>query len=238
MGVLCELTVEKYNISREEQDSFAVNSHKKADYANKNGLFKDEIVPVTIKERNGEVVVDSDDGIRSETTVEQLAKLKPVFKPEGTITAGNAPGLNDGASALLLMSETKVKELNLKPVAEIIGYSSGHLDPKWFTIAPVNATNNLLKKTGLKIDDFDLVELNEAFAAQAIAVINELRLDPDKVNVNGGAIALGHPIGSSGARIIITLINALKQRNKETGLAALCLGGGGGMCMAVRIVKS
>ncbi len=236
MGSLCELTVDKYKISRDEQDSFAVQSHIKATQATTGGLFRDEIVPVSVGHRNENVIIDADEGIRGDTSVEKLSTLKPAFKEDGTITAGNAPGLNDGASALLVMKESSAKRLSLKPMAEIIDFGVGHLDPKWFPIAPVKAINNLLDKTKLKVSDFDLIELNEAFAAQAIAVIKELLLDEKKVNVNGGAIALGHPIGSSGARIVVTLIHALKKSNKELGLAALCLGGGGGLCMAVRAV--
>ncbi len=236
MGSLCELTADKYGITREEQDAFAFKSHGKAFEATKAGKFSDEIIPLKVKDGREEVVVDFDEGIRSDTSVEKLGKLKPAFKSEGTITAGNAPGLNDGAAVLLIMSETKANELNLKPLAEIIGHSSGHVDPKWFTIAPVKAINSLLDKIGKKVDDFDLFEINEAFAAQALAVINELSLDQEKVNANGGAIALGHPIGASGARIVVTLINALKQNNKELGMAALCLGGGGGMALAIRMM--
>lgn len=234
MGELCELTVDKYDISREDQDEFAVDSHEMAMEANNAGLFKDEIVPITVKNGKEEFLLEVDEGIRGDTSVEKLSKLKPVFKPDGTITAGNAPGLSDGASAILLMSETMANDYGLKPMAEIIDYASEHLDPKWFTVAPVGAINNLLKKMCVSMGDIDLIEINEAFAAQAIAVMQGLNLYPEIVNVNGGAIALGHPIGSSGARILVTLIHALKQKGAEFGIAALCLGGGGGMSMAVR----
>lgn len=230
MGSLCELTVEKYGITREEQDAFAFQSHKKAIKATDSGLFKDEIVPAG---KNG-FTASQDETIRRETNIKRLALLKPAFKKGGTVTAGNSPGLTDGASALVLMSAEKAASLKIKPLAEIIGYSTGHVDPKWYTVAPVKSVETLLKKTGLKIADFDLIEENEAFAAQTLAVIKELSIDPKKVNVHGGAIALGHPIGSSGARILTTLIHALRNRRKRLGLATLCLGGGGAMSMAVR----
>ncbi|MGR3310232.1 MAG: thiolase family protein [Candidatus Brocadiales bacterium] len=233
MGTLCELTVDKYKISRKEQDDFAIQSHKKAAEATKSGMFKEEIVPISVKRGRDKDVVDTDETIRYDTSIEKLSTLKPVFSDKGTITAGNAPGLNDGAAVLLLMSEEMAGKLNLKPIAKIIGYATAHTDPKWFTIAPVNAVKRLLEKTSLKIEDFDLIEENEAFAAQTLAVIRELCLDPDRVNVNGGAIALGHPIGASGARILVTLIHSLRQRKMKSGLATLCLGGGGAMSMAI-----
>jgi len=233
MGTLCELTVDKYKISRKEQDDFAIQSHKKAAEATKLGMFKEEIIPISVKRGRDKEVVDTDETIRYDTSIEKLSTLKPVFSDKGTITAGNAPGLNDGAAVLLLMSEEMAEKLNLKPIAKIIGYATAHTDPKWFTIAPVNAVKRLLEKTSLKIEDFDLIEENEAFAAQALAVIKELCLDPARVNVNGGAIALGHPIGASGARILVTLIHSLRQRKMKSGLATLCLGGGGAMSMAI-----
>jgi acetyl-CoA C-acetyltransferase len=233
MGTLCELTVDKYKISREEQDDFALQSHKKAAEATRSGMFTEEIVPISVKRGRDEDVVDTDETIRYDTSIEKLSALKPVFSNKGTITAGNAPGLNDGAAVLLLMPEEMAGKLNLKPIAKIIGYATAHTDPKWFTIAPASAVKRLLEKTSLKIEDFDLIEENEAFAAQTIAVIKELCLDPARVNVNGGAIALGHPIGASGARILVTLIHSLKQRKKKSGLATLCLGGGGAMSMAI-----
>ena len=233
MGTLCELTVDKYKISRKEQDDFAIQSHKKAAEATRSGMFTEEIVPISVKRGRDEDVVDTDETIRYDTSIEKLSALKPVFSDKGTITAGNAPGLNDGAAVLLLMSEEMAEKLNLKPIAKIIGYATAHTAPKWFTIAPVNAVKRLLEKTSLKIEDFDLIEENEAFAAQTIAVIKELCLDPARVNVNGGAIALGHPIGASGARILVTLIHSLRQRKMKSGLATLCLGGGGAMSMAI-----
>ena len=236
MGTLCELTVDKYKISREVQDDFALQSHKKAAEATKSGRFKEEIVPVSVTRGRDKDVVDTDETIRYDTSIEKLSTLKSVFSDKGTITAGNAPGLNDGAAVLLLMSEEMAEKLKLKPIAKIIGYATAHTAPKWFTIAPVNAVKKLLEKTSLKIEDFDLIEENEAFAAQTIAVIKELCLDPARVNVNGGAIALGHPIGASGARILVTLIHALRQRKKKSGLATLCLGGGGAMSMAIEVL--
>jgi acetyl-CoA C-acetyltransferase len=233
MGTLCELTVDKYKISRKEQDDFAIQSHKKAAEATRSGMFTEEIVPISVKRGRDEDVVDTDETIRYDTSIEKLSALKPVFSDKGTITAGNAPGLNDGAAVLLLMSEEMAGKLNLKPIAKIIGYATAHTAPKWFTIAPVNAVKRLLEKTSLKIEDFDLIEENEAFAAQTLAVIKELCLDPARVNVNGGAIALGHPIGASGARILVTLIHSLRQRKMKSGLATLCLGGGGAMSMAI-----
>lgn len=232
MGKLCELTVKKFGITRETQDAFALESHRRAMEATRKGLFREETVPVKVSEGK---VIENDETIRSDTSLDKLGLLRPAFAREGTITAGNAPGLNDGASALLLMSEKKAKRLGIEPLAEIIGWSAAHLDPKWFPIAPVRAVRELLKKTGLRFEEFDLIEENEAFAAQALAVIGELALDPARVNVNGGAIALGHPIGASGARILVTLIHALRQRGKSLGLATLCLGGGGAMAMAVRV---
>jgi acetyl-CoA C-acetyltransferase len=237
MGTLCELTVKKHRIIREEQDGFALESHRKAAAAADNGLFAAEIVPLHLKRRGEEVIVDADETIRRDTSLEKLAGLTPAFARNGTITAGNAPGLNDGASALLLMSERTSQRLGLTPLAEIVGWSAAHIDPKWYPVAPVHAVRALLKKTGLDLADFGLVEVNEAFAAQTLAVIRELELDPGRVNVNGGAIALGHPIGASGARILVTLIHALRQRGKKLGLATLCLGGGGGMAMAVRTIE-
>ncbi|MBI5888514.1 MAG: thiolase family protein [Deltaproteobacteria bacterium] len=231
MGELCELTVSRYSITRKAQDAFALKSQMNAQSAAKRGYFKDELVPVRIK---GHAPVSFDETIRWDTTIEALGRLRPVFKENGTITAGNSPGLNDGAAVLILASKSVAKRLKIKPLASIIGWSSGHLDPRWYTLAPVVSVKKLLKKTGLSIADFDLIEENEAFAAQTLAVIKELRLDRAKVNVNGGAIALGHPIGASGARCLVTLVHALKNRRKKLGLATMCLGGGGAMSMAVR----
>lgn len=232
MGITAENVAEKYGITREELDEFAANSQQKASAAIVAGLFKDEIVPVVIKGRKGDTVVDTDEGPRSGTTAESLARLKPAFKPDGIVTAGNSSGINDGAAAVILVSEDKVKELCLEPQAEWIGGALGGVDPAIMGVGPVASTQKLLKKLGMTIDDIDLIEANEAFAAQSIAVKRDLALPEDKLNVNGGAIALGHPVGASGCRILVTLIHAMKQKNAHTGLATLCIGGGMG-CSAV-----
>lgn len=233
MGSLCESTVERYGISRAEQDSFALESHRKAALAAKEGHFMDELVPVDVNGRT----VSADESIRKDASIEALSRLGPVFRKGGTVTAGNSPGLSDGASAVLLASEEGLRKLGRKPLAEILGFASHHTDPRWFTTAPAGSVRKLLKATGLDIASFDLVEENEAFASQTIAVMKELSLDAAKVNVNGGAIALGHPIGSSGSRILATLVHALRRRDKELGLATICLGGGGAMSMAIRAMK-
>jgi acetyl-CoA C-acetyltransferase len=235
MGTLCELTVKKVRLTREKQDRFALASHEKAASAADNGRFDAELVPIEVRKGQGKVIVGRDETIRRDTTLDKLAGLRPAFGRSGTITAGNAPGLNDGAAALLLMSPARARRLGKQPLAEIVGWAAAHVDPKWYPLAPVDAVRALLKKTGLKMADFDLIEENEAFAAQALAVIGKLGLDPRVVNVHGGAIALGHPIGASGARVVVTLIHALRQRGKRLGLATLCLGGGGAMAMAVRV---
>lgn len=236
MGLTGERVAEKYTIAREEQDAYATSSHQKAIAAQQAGRFKDEIVPVTIKGRKGDVVVDADEGPRADTSLDTLGKLKPAFKKDGSVTAGNAPGLNDGAASLLIMSEEAAKTHGLTPLAEIIDYATGGLAPEWVMMTPVPATQKLLKKLGWQAADVDLWELNEAFSVQSLAVIRELGLDPERVNVNGGAVALGHPIGASGARILVTLLSALKQQNKETGIATLCMGGGNGLALAVKRV--
>jgi len=237
MGVLGEFTAEHSNISRQEQDEFAYNSHIKAVKAIQSGLFKEEIVPVEIPQRKGEpIMFDTDETPRSDTSMEKLSNLRPVFKKDGTVTAGNAPSTNDGASALVVSSEEKAKELGIDPIARIIGYASGHTEPKMLFYAPPIAVKNLLKKTGMNLNDFDLIEMNEAFSVQCLADIKELDADKSKININGGAIALGHPIGASGARILTTLIYALKHNNKKKGLATLCLGGGGAVAMAIEII--
>jgi acetyl-CoA C-acetyltransferase len=229
---------EKYQVTRKEIDEYSVKSHQKAVAAMKSGAFKDEIVPVEIKGRKGEVaVVDKDEGPREDSSMESLSRLKPVFrKDNGQVTAGNSSTINDGAAAVVLMSEKKVKETGAKPLARILGYSSGGLEPKWVMMAPLEAVKNLTARTGLKIGDMDLVEMNEAFASQAVALIKELKLDPAKVNVNGGAIALGHPIGCSGTRVLTTLVHALRRRKGRRGVATLCLGGGNALAMAVETV--
>lgn len=234
MGLTGERVAEKYSIGREEQDAYATASHQKAVSAQQVGRFTDEIVPVTVKGRKGDVIVDADEGPRADTSEETLGKLKPAFKKDGSVTAGNAPGLNDGAASLLVVSEDFARAQGLTPIAEILDYATGGLAPEWVMMTPVPATQALLKKLNMQAGDVDLWELNEAFSVQSLAVSRELGLDPARVNVNGGAVALGHPIGASGARILVTLLSALKQQNKETGVATLCMGGGNGLALAVR----
>lgn len=235
MGNTAELVADKYKVSREAMDEYAYGSQQKASAAVESGAFKDEIIPVTVKSRKGDVVVDTDEGPRKDTTMEKLASLKPVFKKDGTVTAGNASTINDGAAALLVTSESKAKKLGLPVLATVDAYATGGMEPEWVMMAPVNAVKNLLAKTGEKIDAFDLFELNEAFAVQAVAVTAELGMPLDKTNVHGGAVALGHPIGASGARVLVTLIHALKQRGGGKGLATLCLGGGNAVAMSVTV---
>jgi acetyl-CoA C-acetyltransferase len=236
MGETAEYVAEKYKISRQKQDEFALKSHQKAVKAAKEGKFKEELIPLEIIEKGKKLILEKDEPPREDTSLESLAKLKPAFRDNGTVTAGNAPGLNDGAAAFVIASEEKVKTSHLKPIARIMGYQSYGIEPKWVMMAPVETVKILLKKLNMKIGDFDLIELNEAFAVQALAVIRELNMDPDKVNVHGGAVALGHPIGASGARILTTLLYGLKTYNKKLGLATLCLGGGNAVAMAVERV--
>jgi len=238
MGLTAENLAEEYSISREEQDQFALNSQLKAKKAIESGEFKDEIVPVVVPQRKKPPIIFEVDEHPRETSLEKLASLKPVFKENGTVTAGNASGLNDGASMLLIVSEDIVNRFNLKPLAEIIGLGVAGVAPDRMGIGPVEATRKALKSTDLKLDQMDLIELNEAFAAQSLAVIKEIGLDQSKVNVNGGAIALGHPIGNSGARICVTLIHAMKKREVEYGLATLCTAGGQGITTIFKRVEN
>ena len=235
MGNTGEVVAEKYQISREEQDNFAFNSHRKADEAQKAGRFKDEIVPVEIPQKKGDpIVLDYDETVRPETTVETLAKLRPAFKKDGgTVTAGNAPGVNDGASAIVVTSAEKAKELGIEPLARIVASATSGIEPKLIMMAPVQGVLNVLKKAGWEMKDVDLFELNEAFSVQALGVMKELGLDMEKVNVNGGAVALGHAIGNSGGRVLTTLLHEMKRRGVKRGVAALCLGGGNSVAMAV-----
>jgi acetyl-CoA C-acetyltransferase len=234
MGMTGELVAEKYKISREQQDAYAVESHRRALDATKSGRFQAEIVPVSIPQKKGEpILFNKDESPREDTSLETLGRLKPAFKPGGTVTAGNAPGTNDGAAAVVVTSAEKAKELGKTPLARIVGQSVSGVEPKWVMMAPVTAVQSLLKKTGWKLEDVDLFELNEAFAVQAVAVIQELGLDPARTNVNGGAVALGHPIGASGARILVTLLFEMARRNARRGIAALCLGGGNAVALAV-----
>ncbi|MCC2645129.1 MAG: acetyl-CoA C-acyltransferase [Burkholderiales bacterium] len=235
MGMTAENVAQKYSISREDQDNLAAASQNKAEAANNSGKFRDEIVPVLVPQRKGDPLEFAhDEFIKSDVTVEALAKLKPAFKKEnGTVTAGNASGINDGAAAVMLMTEDKAKELGLKPLAYIKAYTSVGVEPELMGIAPVNAVRQTLAKAGWSINDLDLIEANEAFAAQAAAVNKELGLDAGIVNVNGGAIAIGHPIGASGCRILVTLLHEMKRRDAKKGIAALCIGGGMGVALAV-----
>jgi acetyl-CoA C-acetyltransferase len=234
MGLTAELVAEKYGISRERQDAYAVESHRRAVEAAKSCRFRDEITPLSIAQKKGEPIQFSiDESPRADTSLEALAKLKPVFKPGGTVTAGNAPGTNDGAAALVVTSAERARELGKTPMARVVGQAVSGVEPRWVMMAPVSAVQSLVKKVGWKLEDVDLVELNEAFAVQALAVIQELGLDPARTNVNGGAVALGHPIGASGARILVTLLYEMARRHARRGIAALCLGGGNAVAMAV-----
>ena len=236
MGCTGEIVSEKYNVTRAQQDEFAVNSHKKALAAINSGAFKDEILKVEILQKKGApIVVEHDESPRADTSMETLGKLKPAFKEGGTVTAGNAPGVNDGASAVVVMAEDLAKSRGIKPLARIIGQATAGVEPSLVMMAPVGAVQTLLKKIDWKLQDVDLFELNEAFAVQALGVAKELGLDLSKVNVNGGAVALGHAIGSSGSRVLTTLIYALKARGLKRGIAALCLGGGNGVALAIEI---
>jgi acetyl-CoA C-acetyltransferase len=237
MGITAENVAAKYGITREEQDKFGLASQTKAEAAIKAGRFKDEIVGVGIPQRKGPpVVFEQDEHPRFGSTLEAMSKLKPAFRPDGTVTAGNASGINDAAAAVVVMSAAKAKELGVKPLAVIRGYGVGGVDPSIMGIGPVPASQKAMKKAGLKIGDMDLIEANEAFAAQAIAVGRDLEIPGDKLNVNGGAIALGHPIGASGARILVTLLHEMQKRQSKLGLATLCIGGGMGAAMIVERV--
>jgi acetyl-CoA C-acetyltransferase len=234
MGNLAEFTAKNSGITREEQDEYAYHSQRKAGEAMTAGKFKDEIVPVEIPQRRGEpVIVEMDETPRPDTTVEKLAALRPAFQKDGTVTAGNAPGLNDGSSAVLVMSEERANQLGVKPMARVVGYSVAFREPKYLFYAPIDAVKKVLEKTGLSLDQIDLIEANEAFAAQCIADGKGLEWDWDRVNVNGGAIALGHPIGASGARVVVTLMYEMEKRGASKGLATLCLGGGGAVAMVI-----
>ncbi|WP_308509434.1 acetyl-CoA C-acetyltransferase [Stomatobaculum longum] len=233
MGITAENVAEKYGITREQLDEFAANSQQKAVAAQASGAFDEEIVPVEVKSKKGTVVFNKDEGPREGTTAESLSKLKPAFKKDGIVTAGNSSGINDGAAAVVVMSEEKAKELGVKPMAVWIGGALGGVDPAIMGVGPVEASTRLFKKTGLGVQDLDLIESNEAFAAQSVAVAGDLKFDMSKVNVNGGAIALGHPIGASGCRILVTLLYAMKHKNAKRGLATLCIGGGQGCATIV-----
>ncbi|MGH9337382.1 MAG: thiolase family protein, partial [Vicinamibacteria bacterium] len=236
MGITGEKVAEKYCVSREEMDAYAAESHRRAAEATESGKFRREILPVEIAQKKGPpLIVDRDEPIRADTTAAGLSKLKPVFREGGTVTAGNAPGMNDGASALVIASERAVARHRLKPIARIVAQAVSGLEPEWVMMTPVPAVSKLFEKTGWTGDEVDLFEVNEAFAVQACAVTAELKLDRKKTNVNGGAVAIGHPIGASGARILTTLLHALEDRGGKRGIATLCLGGGNGVALAVEL---
>ena len=234
MGITAENVCEKYGITREELDEFAANSQQKCEKAIADGKFKDEIVPVEVKQKKQTIVFDTDEGPRPGTTAESLARLRPAFKKDGIVTAGNSSGINDGAAAIVVMSAEKAEELGVKPMATWVGGALGGVDPSIMGVGPVASTNKLLKKLDMTIDDMDLIEANEAFAAQSIAVGRDLNFDLNKLNVNGGAIALGHPVGASGCRILVTLLHEMEKRDAKTGLATLCIGGGMGCSTIVK----
>ena len=233
MGTTAENVAKKWQLTREEQDRFAVGSQNKAEAAQKAGRFKDEIAPVTISTRKGDIVIDADEYPRAGSTYEAMAKLKPAFSKDGTVTVGNASGLNDGAAAVVVMSAAEAKRRGLAPLARIVSWATAGVDPTIMGTGPIPATRKALERAGWSVNDLDLVEANEAFAAQALAVNKDLGWDPAIVNVNGGAIALGHPIGASGARVLTTLLHEMGRRNAKKGLATLCIGGGMGIAMAV-----
>jgi acetyl-CoA C-acetyltransferase len=236
MGVTAENLAEKYGITREDQDAFAATSHQRATQATESGRLEEEIVPVTVKTRKGPVEIDKDEHIREGATQEGLSKLKPVFKKDGTVTAANSSGMNDGAAAVVIASEKAVDEEGLEPLGRVLSWAVAGVDPNIMGIGPVPSSRLALKRAGLSLDDVDLIEINEAFAAQYLACEEELGLDREKVNVNGGAVAFGHPIGASGARVLLTVLYELKQREKKYGLASLCIGGGQGIAMVVEAV--
>jgi acetyl-CoA C-acetyltransferase len=239
MGVTAENIAEQWKLTRDEQDEFAALSQQKAEAAQKAGKFSEEILPIEIPQRKGDpVVVDTDEFPRHGSTAEKLGKLRPAFKKDGTVTAGNASGINDGAAMLIVMSADKAKELGLKPLMKIVSYGNAALDPKIMGYGPVPATRQALERAKLSIDDMDLIEFNEAFAAQSLAVVKDLKANPEIINVNGGAIALGHPIGASGARILTTLIYEMQKRKAKTGLASLCIGGGQGSALIVENLQA
>lgn len=235
MGQTGEIVAEKHQITRETQDDFAYNSHRKAAEAQAAGRFRDEIIPIEIPQRKGDpIVLDYDEPVRPETTVETLGKLKPAFKKDGgTVTAGNAPGVNDGASALVVTSDANAKELGVEPLARVVSYAVSGIEPKYIMLAPVEGIRRAVRKAGWNLEDVELFELNEAFSVQALGVMKELGIDPDLVNVNGGAVALGHAIGNSGGRVLTTLLYEMKRRGAKRGVAGLCLGGGNSVAMAV-----
>jgi acetyl-CoA C-acetyltransferase len=234
MGMSGEVVAERYAVGRAEQDAYAAESHRKAAHATREGWFGDEIVPIPLPQRKGApVLFDRDESIREDTTAESLGALKPAFKKDGSVTAGNAPGVNDGAAAVVIMAEEKANALGLAPLARVVAQATSGLAPRMVMMTPVDAVRTVASKAGWQLEDVDLFEINEAFSVQAVAVMRELGIDPARVNVHGGAVALGHPIGASGARVLTTLLYAMRRRNARRGIAALCLGGGNGVALAV-----
>jgi acetyl-CoA C-acetyltransferase len=233
MGMTGELVAEKHSITREQQDAYALESHRKAAAAWREGRFAAEVVPVEMKSKKGSVTVTRDESVRDDASMEALAALKPAFKKDGTVTAGNAPGVNDAAAALVVMSASKAKELGLQPMATIKAQATSGVAPRWVMLAPVTGVTKVLERAGWSMDEVDLFELNEAFSVQALGVMKELGLDATRVNVNGGAVAIGHPIGASGARVLVTLLHEMQRRDAKKGVAALCLGGGNSVALAV-----
>ncbi|GIU80951.1 MAG: acetyl-CoA C-acetyltransferase [Acidobacteria bacterium] len=234
MGNTAEVVAQKYEITRQEQDEYAYHSHRKAFEAQQAGRFKEEIVPIEIPQKKGDpIVLDYDEPVRPDTTIEALSKLKPAFQKDGTVTAGNAPGVNDGASAVVVTSLEKANELGIEPFARIVAYATSGIEPKYIMLAPIEGVRRVVEKAGWKLSEVELFELNEAFSVQALGVMRELGINPEIVNVNGGAVALGHAIGSSGSRILTTLLYEMKRRNVKKGVAGLCLGGGNSVAMAV-----
>lgn len=236
MGMTAENVADQYHVSRQEQDEFALQSHQRAVEATQNNYFTDEIVPIEIKQRKSTTsqLITKDESIRTDTSLEKLAKLHPAFKHNGTVTAGNSAPLNDGASALMMMTETRAEQLGLTPMAEVLGYAECGIDPNVMGYAPYLAINKLVSQLKMAVNDIDLYEINEAFASQSVAVVRDLGISMDRVNISGGAIALGHPLGDSGARIVTTLLHNLKRTNQEYGIAALCMGGGMGSALAIK----
>lgn len=237
MGITGEHVAEKFKVTREEQDAYAVNSHRKAAAATREGAFTAEMLPISIPQKKGDpILVNADEPIREDTSMETLGRLKPAFKKDGTVTAGNAPGVNDAAAALVVMGADVAARLNLTPIARVVGQATAGLEPRMVMMTPVEAVRKLMTKTGWNLQDVDLFELNEAFSVQGVAVVRELGIDPLRVNVHGGAVALGHAIGASGARVLTTLLYALTRHGKKRGVATLCLGGGNGVALAVELI--
>lgn len=237
MGITAENVANKFGVSRADQDNYAYQSQMRASEAKNSGVFKSEITPIIVKKKKEEIIVQEDEFIRGDTTVEKLSQLRPAFKSDGTVTAGNSSGINDGAAGMMVMTEEKLKQIGVAPVAFIKGYSLVGIEPEYMGMGPINAIIKVLKQTGMSLNDIDLFELNEAFAAQAVAVQKELEINPEKINIYGGAIAMGHPIGASGSRVLVTLLNAMQRQGKKYGIASLCVGTGMGIAILVENAK-